>query len=158
MVISFLQLFCTYTCTLELFDAYKKRFVSQNGQVVLLKWSPIWKKVRKSFKTLSELKVYLRYKTIFCRKVALDMWLINFFIRRKNDVLFSRYLDFCVFMKSIDLKICDVIIGIATLWKLHLCLFPLNRKYYQNEIWSNTSVVYDKHFQHVFGSMRETRN
>ena len=37
-------------------DAYKKRFVTQNGQVAVLKWSPIWKKMRKSFKTLSELK------------------------------------------------------------------------------------------------------
>ena len=42
---------------LEHVDAYKKRFMHQNGQVVLLKYSPIWKKMRKSFKTLSELKV-----------------------------------------------------------------------------------------------------
>ena len=68
MVISFLQLFCTYTCTLELFDTYKKIFVSQNGQVVLLKWSPIWKKMRKNFKTLSELKVYLATKLFFAVK------------------------------------------------------------------------------------------
>ena len=32
----------------------------------------------------------------------------------KNSVSFSKYLDFCVFVKSIDFKICDVIIGIAT--------------------------------------------
>ena len=25
-------------------------------------------------------------------------------------------------------------------------LFLLNTKYYQNEIWSNTSVLHDKHF------------
>ena len=49
-----------------------------------------------------------------------------------------RYQDFCVFMKSTDFKI-------ATSWKLQLCLFLLNTKYYQNEIWSNTSVVYEKH-------------
>ena len=42
---------------LEHVDAYKKRFMHQNGQAVLLKYSPIWKKMRKSFKTLSELKV-----------------------------------------------------------------------------------------------------
>ena len=41
---------------LELVDAYKKRFMLQNGQVAVLKCSPIWKKMRKSFKTLSELK------------------------------------------------------------------------------------------------------
>ena len=37
---------------LELVDAYKKRFVPQNGQVTVLKCSSIWKKMRKSFKTL----------------------------------------------------------------------------------------------------------
>ena len=31
--------------------------MSQNGQVAVLKWSPIWKKIRKSFKTLSDLKL-----------------------------------------------------------------------------------------------------
>ena len=39
-----------------------------------------------------------------------------------------------------------------------LSLFLLNPKCYQNEIWSNTSVLYDKHFLHVFGSMLETGN
>ena len=41
---------------LELVDAYKKRFISQSGQVAVLKCFPIWKKTRKSFKTLSKLK------------------------------------------------------------------------------------------------------
>ena len=40
------------------------------------------------------LKGYLCYKTIFCLKVASDAQLTNFFIWRKNNVLFSRYLDF----------------------------------------------------------------
>ena len=40
---------------LKLVDAYKKRFMPQNGQVAVLKCSPIWKKMRKSFKTLSDL-------------------------------------------------------------------------------------------------------
>ena len=34
-------------------------------------------------------------------------------------------------------------------WKLHLCLFLLNPKYYHNEIWWNTSVLYDRHFWNV---------
>ena len=42
---------------LKLVDAYKKRFMPQNGQVGVLKCSAIWKKMRKSFKTLSELKL-----------------------------------------------------------------------------------------------------
>ena len=42
---------------LELVDAYcEKRFMSQNRQVTFLKRSPVWKKIRKSFKTLFELK------------------------------------------------------------------------------------------------------
>ena len=55
------------------------------------------------------------------------------------------YLGFHVFVKSTDVKICDVIIGIARSWKLHLCLFVLSLKYYQNELWSNTSVLYGRH-------------
>ena len=41
----------------QLVDAYKKRFIPQNGQVAVLKCSPMWKKMRKIFKTLSELKL-----------------------------------------------------------------------------------------------------
>ena len=56
---------------------------------------------------------YLPYKSIFFHKVALDVQFMNFFIWRKNNVLFSRYIDFCVFVKSTNFKICDVIIDIA---------------------------------------------
>ena len=42
---------------LELVDASKKRFMTQKGQVVVLQCSRIWKKMRKGFKTLSELKL-----------------------------------------------------------------------------------------------------
>ena len=41
---------------LELVDGYK-RFMPQNGQAAVLKCSPILKKMIKSFKTLSELKL-----------------------------------------------------------------------------------------------------
>ena len=41
---------------LELVDAYKKTFMPQNGQFAVLKSYSIWKKKRKNFKTLSELK------------------------------------------------------------------------------------------------------
>ena len=37
-------------------DAYEKRVMPQNGEVAVLECSPIWKKMRKSFKTLCELK------------------------------------------------------------------------------------------------------
>ena len=59
-------------------------------------------------------------------------------------------LDLCVFVKSTDFKICDVIISIASYWKLHLRLFLLNANSYQNKTWSNTSVLYGKYFYHVF--------
>ena len=58
---------------------------------------------------------------------------MNFFIWRKNNVSFYRYRDFCVFVKPADFKICDVIISIGAQCKLHLRLFLLNRKSYQNE-------------------------
>ena len=60
------------------------------------------------------IKGCLCYKTIFCTKVALDVWLINFFIWRKNHVSFSKYLTFDGFVKSTDFKIWDIIIDIAT--------------------------------------------
>ena len=55
---------------------------------------------------------YLCCETILCHKLALDVYLMNLFIWRKN-VSFPRYQDFCVFIKSVDFKICDVIISIA---------------------------------------------
>ena len=60
------------------------------------------------------LKVYIRYKTIFPHEVAIDMQFVDFFIWRKNNVLFLRYLKFCVFAKSANFKILDIIIGIGS--------------------------------------------
>ena len=64
---------------------------------------------------------------------------MNFFIWWKN-VCFSKYLDFSVFVKCTNFKICDVIMNITAKWKLHFCLFLWNSKHYQNEIRSYTSV------------------
>ena len=55
-----------------------------------------------------DFKGYLRCKFTSCDKVALDVQLMIFFIWRKNGVSFSRYLDFCIFVKSTDFKIGDV--------------------------------------------------
>ena len=40
-------------------NVYKKRFMTQNGQVAVLKCSQIWQKMRKTLKTLSELKAQI---------------------------------------------------------------------------------------------------
>ena len=40
----------------ELVDAYKKRFMCENVHVATIKCSPIWKNMRKDFKTFFELK------------------------------------------------------------------------------------------------------
>ena len=40
---------------------------------------------------------------------------MNFFIWRKNHVSFSRYLDFCIFVKTTDFKICDVFWIVSTI-------------------------------------------
>ena len=61
-----------------------------------------------------DLNVTSTAKPFLCHKVAHDVQLMNFFILRKSNVSFSRYLDFCVFVKFTDFKICDVIIGNAT--------------------------------------------
>ena len=45
----------------ELVNAYKKRFMCENGQVAVVKCSPIWKNVRKDFKTFPELTVNLKF-------------------------------------------------------------------------------------------------
>ena len=59
-----------------------------------------------------EFKGYLHYKIIFRSNVGLDVQLMMFFICRKTNVLFSRYLD-CVSVKPTDFKICVIIMGIA---------------------------------------------
>ena len=40
----------------ELVSAYKKRLTCENGQVGVARRSPIWKNMRKDFKTFPELK------------------------------------------------------------------------------------------------------
>ena len=54
--------------------------------------------------------------------------------------------DFCVFVNLADFKFCD---------HKHCCIMQVRLKliykYYQNEIRSNTSVLYDKYFEHVSG-------
>ena len=52
-------------------------------------------------------------------KWAVQRWvhglvILIFLIWRKNNISFSRYLDFCAFVKFTDFKIYNVIIGIAS--------------------------------------------
>ena len=56
---------------------------------------------------------YLCYKTILCHKIALDVYLMNFFNLNKKNVSFSRYHKFCIYVKPADFKLCDIIISIA---------------------------------------------
>ena len=78
---------------------------------------------------------------------------MNYFIGRKNTVSVLRYIDFCF----------SEIQEFQNLWRhhRHCCImnsfaYFVSPKYYQNEIWSNTSISYNKYFWHVFGSMLET--
>ena len=73
------------------------------------------------------------------------MQLMNSFIWSKNNS-FSGYLEFYVLVKFTDFKICDAIIGIAIMEITLILISFLNRKYYQNEIWSSSSVLYDRYF------------
>ena len=69
---------------LELVDGYQKRFMPQNGQVAVLKCSPVWTKICKSFKTLSERnlkfipKAYKR-EAICSLKIEIVIRLLFFF-------------------------------------------------------------------------------
>ena len=114
------------------------------------------------------LKGYLRHKSIFCHKVALDVKLI-FLIWRKN-VSFSRYLDFYVFVKftnytfaysfwilrSIKMKFGQMLVYpitnifsmfLAQCWRLETNsrLFMILMKWHYNEV-SQFSVVDIYHF------------
>ena len=70
----------------------------------------------------------------------------EFFHLEKKYCFVLEIFRFLCFCESTDFKISDDIIGIATQWKLHLCLSLLNPQCYQKKIWSKTSVLYDKHF------------
>ena len=54
---------------LELVDAYKKIFMPQKGQVDVLKYPPVWKKMGKSFKKLSEHN--LKFISKACKREAI---------------------------------------------------------------------------------------
>ena len=60
------------------------------------------------------IRCYLCYKTILAIKWPFisNYW---FFLFEEKNALFTRYVDFCVFMKSTNFKICDIIIGIVML-------------------------------------------
>ena len=57
------------------------------------------------------LKGLRRLQNYFPHNVVLGILKIFFLFEK---VLFSSCLDFCIFVKSADLKICDITIGIAT--------------------------------------------
>ena len=75
------------------------------GAVWRGKWTKSIRKAKKSSQTFSHyweklekfVKCYLRYKTIFCKKVALDVLLMNFsYLKKKCFVLeIFRFLCFC---------------------------------------------------------------
>ena len=64
-------------------------------------------KKRKKQELSQKFKDYLRCKTNFCHNLALHLKCTYFFIWRENNVLFSQYLDFCVFLESSSSTICD---------------------------------------------------
>ena len=79
--------------------------------------------------------------------VEVGAWLSNtlFLIWRKN-ISFSKYLDFCTFMKSTDFKICDVIIsiassGISTYAYFFWILSTLKKKFSQILVYCKTNIT-----------------
>ena len=56
-----------------------------------------------------------RLKWARWRRWVHGLVILTFLIWRENYILFSRYLDFCTFVKSTDFKICGIIIGITSI-------------------------------------------
>ena len=61
-------------------------------------------------------------KVILCHIVTLDVQLMIFLFEEKIMYRSPDIYTF-FFLKSADFKICNVFIGIATSWKLHIRLF-----------------------------------
>ena len=79
--------------------------------------------------------------------VEVGAWFSNtyFFNLKKNIIWFSRYLEFCAFVKSTDFKICGVIIGIAssgisTYAYFFLILSTLKKKFVQMLVCCKTNI------------------
>ena len=53
-------------------------------------------------------------KPILWQNIDLKVSWMDVLIWKKNNISFSRYLDFCAFDESVILKICDVIIDVNT--------------------------------------------
>ena len=66
---------------------------------------------------------------------------ILFFVERRNSILYSKYLDFCVSHESTNFKICDVILDITAYQKICFLLCLLNAIEYQDETWWNISAT-----------------
>ena len=60
----------------------------------------------------------MHYKTTFCHIIALDIKRMTFFSWRKN-VSYSKYLYFCLFKKSTNFKVYDIIVNITAHLKPH---------------------------------------
>ena len=101
-------------------------------------------------KTLSIFKGYPHYKSIFCLKVVLDVYLMKFFIWRENDVPFPKCLDLRVFVKfvyvNIKIKFSQILVNLITNifnmfwlnardWKLVSGPFMILIKWQYDEIW-----------------------
>ena len=105
MIRTYSQMHCT--------DKY-----SQHSSIIWPVWLNGWVFVYEvsgcMFKFIAVIKGYLCYKKFFAINLffALDMSLMNSFTSRKDNVSFLRYLNFCVFGKSIGFKICDIITDI----------------------------------------------
>ena len=93
------------------------------------------------------LKATSATKLFFVIKQPLFDQLMKFFIWNKNNVSFWRYLNFCIFVKFTDFKICDVIINMALLNNGSYCsayffwiISPINTKFGQILVCCKTNI------------------
>ena len=95
---------------------------------------------------ISDIKGYLRYKTILCQSSTGCVINKFFYLKKKCFVLeIPRFSCFCETCRFQNLWCHHKYCCIMQVTLMHVCLFLLIPKSNQNEIWSNTSGLYDKH-------------
>ena len=95
---------------------------------------------------MSWVEVEMSWVEVGISSVEVGAWFSNtHFFNLKKNILFSRYLEFCAFVKSTDFKICDVIrgivgSGISTYAYFFRILSALKKKFSQILVYCKTNI------------------
>ena len=150
---------------LELVDAYKKKFMPQNGQVAILKCSPIMKKMRKSFKALSVLKAQVfPQKEAWKRKAMAHRTPLKRCSLKINSIKTNSTLFFYYLSMSIWFSCLKTWVDVSWLGSYLCCFFFQLRKRkmsdnggYLCQAWRNVAmIICDKAWWWVVGGSKKS--